>query len=60
MGLAEGRDGWPVGRFRAIDDRGGDACERQLPQQFRAEGIEPVVVEVVMGIAPHGRGGIRN
>jgi hypothetical protein len=60
VGLAEGRDGWPIGWFRAIDDRGGDARQRQLAHQFRAEGIEPAVVEVVMGIAPHGRGGIRN
>lgn len=56
MGLAEGCDGRPIGWFRAIDDCRGDACCREHPEDFLPEGIEPMVVEVVMRIAPHGRG----
>ncbi len=53
---AEGSDAGPVIRVGAIDDGGGDAGGGQLADEFVAPGVESAIVEVVVGVAPHGVG----
>ena len=50
----EGGDAGPVIRVGAIDDGGGDADGGQLADEFVAPRVESAIVEVVVGVAPHG------
>jgi hypothetical protein len=53
---AEGSDAGPVIRVGAIDDGGGDAGGGQLAEEVFAPRVESAIVEVVVGVAPHGAG----
>ncbi len=53
---AEGSDLRPVIRVGAIDDGGGDACGGQFAEEVVAPRVESAIVEVVVGVAPHGMG----
>ncbi len=54
---AEGIDAGPVIRVGAIDDGGGDAGGGKLAEEVVAPRVESAIVEVVVGVAPHGVGG---
>ena len=51
---AEGSDAGPVIRVGAIDDGGGDAGGGKLAEEVIAPRVESAIVEVVVGVAPHG------